>query len=151
MNVYESEFALKIYFCFYRRNRWDEKNAKLIIDYVVRKNSPHRVRDTNFLRQRWLKFLTEWQNSNRPKLYFVRGDIQDAYPSVNVPKLKTILDDVSKQLGTMSQKEFKVFSRSRIMFRNAVISWNDPESWTSSICVRPCLIQNNENNVNSFN
>ncbi|OXA61137.1 Telomerase reverse transcriptase [Folsomia candida] len=126
------------------RNKWDEKNAKLLIDYIVRTKSPHRLRDTNVLRQRWLKFLGEWQRQNRPKLYFVRGDIQNAYPSVNITKLKRILENLTPELGTLTRKEFKVFSKTRAMYRKVIICWKRPEMWTDSIFARPCLVQHND-------
>lgn len=101
----------------------------------------HRIRDVNFLRQRWSKFLSEWQDMNKPMLYFVKADIKNAYPSVSISKLKEILENTAKELGFISQKSFRVITQSRIFYKPTAICWNMPDIWNASIHSRPCFVQ----------
>ena len=63
-----------------------------MLSYVSSKYAAHGMGDGILLEQKWVKFLEEWRKTGSPTLYFVKADIQDAYPSVKMDKLHEILD-----------------------------------------------------------
>jgi hypothetical protein len=114
---------------------------RIMIMYFVQRFSPHRVRDMSFLRQKWTRFLEDWRKLKKPKLFYVKVDIKDAYPSVKMANLTEILKARAASIGTLIQKEFRVFSSSKIMKKQALYAVSCPDHWDSFILSRPCLVQ----------
>jgi len=78
----------------------------LLLNYIAGKVAISGVLDATDLRNRWVKFLKEWQEQKCPKLYFVRADIRDAYPSVDTELLRRIIEDSVFGQHALFFKEF---------------------------------------------
>lgn len=68
----------------------------LLINHLTRVIAPHGGISQIFIRNRWKKFLGECVEMQHgfPKLFYLRMDIRNAFPSVNTTKLLEILTEV---------------------------------------------------------
>ena len=80
-------------FVEFRLSSAEVENMKLLLNYISVKAAPHAVRDEAQLRPRWKKFILEWKEIKYPKLYYVRADLRDAYPSVDTNLLRKIIEE----------------------------------------------------------
>ncbi|CAG7824520.1 unnamed protein product [Allacma fusca] len=89
--------------------------GKLLLAYMSSKIAPHGIIDPIHLQNRWQTFLKEWNEKERPTLYFLRSDIRDAYPSVKISKLRAILNSmqIPKFLQEQTYMRLKTGKRCR--------------------------------------
>jgi len=107
------------------------------------KVAPHALSDPNQMRIKWIEFLKQWKFAKFPHLYFVRVDVQNAYPSVNLHKLEELIDlfPVSDDEGLVLKKYHSVGSAKSLRLEALVSPKNTIKSIKSSILIRPLLIK----------
>lgn len=94
------------------------ENIKLLLHYICAKVAPHGVRDVADLKRHWKSFVMGWKELKCPKLYYVRADIKDAFPSVNMERLKMIMREAVGEEEDLVIKEFLTVGAAKVMVRS---------------------------------
>jgi len=121
-----------------------------MLSYFVNRTSPHRIKDPNSIRKRWSVFLNHWRDLGKPFLFFVKMDIQDAYPSVLMEELCKLVNETASLSPRMIKKEFRIISNSRVAYKQSVTPVESMDEWDSVIKSRPCIVQQTSENVRCY-
>lgn len=122
------------------------RKLKLYLHYIDAKINESRMYLPAALQLKWLKFVREWKENGAPKLYYLRMDIRDAFPSVSIPKLNDILFTTGSERGhKILLKEFVLIGSNGLKrYRGSILSEMNREHWHSGIHIRPCIVMDLE-------
>lgn len=122
------------------------RKLKLYLHYIDAKVNESRMYIPAALQQKWLKFVSEWKENGAPKLYYLRMDIRDAFPSVSIPKLTEILFSTGSVRGhKILLKEFVLIGSNGLKrFRGSILNEMNRDHWHSGIHIRPCIVMDLE-------